>query len=117
MSVEELKSQIEKDVREHRVQVYMKGTPQWPQCGFSKATCDVFRALNVPFATTNVLENLDGYRAALASITSWPTIPQVFIDGEFVGGCDILVEMYRKGELQEMVGAQAEAVPQQPQAD
>lgn len=107
MSVEQLKEQIEKDVAANRVHVFMKGTPEWPQCGFSKATCDVFRVLNVPFAATNVLENLEAYRAALGSITSWPTIPQVFIDGEFVGGCDILVEMYHQGELQKMLGETA----------
>lgn len=114
MSVEELKSQIEQDVQRDAVHVYMKGTPQWPQCGFSKAACDVFRVLNVPFGSTNVLENLEGYRAALSSITSWPTIPQIFIDGEFVGGCDILVEMYHKGELQKMLADKMQGQPQEP---
>lgn len=112
MSVEQLKAEIEKNVAENPVHLYMKGTPEWPQCGFSKAACDVFRALNVPFAATNVLENLDDYRAALQQVTSWPTIPQVFIDGEFIGGCDILVEMYHKGELQKLV---ADEVPAEKQ--
>ncbi len=103
MTIEELKAQIEKDVAASQIHLFMKGTPEWPQCGFSKAACDVFRVLNVPFTATNVLENLDAYRAALGSITSWPTIPQIFIDGEFIGGCDILVEMYHQGELQKML--------------
>jgi monothiol glutaredoxin len=74
----------------------------------------VFRVLNVPFTATNVLTDLDNYRATLMQVTQWPTIPQIFIDGEFVGGCDILVEMYHSGDLQKMV---AEKVPSAPQAD
>ncbi len=107
--IEQLKAQIEQEITASPVHVYMKGTPEWPQCGFSKAVCDVFRTLNVPFTATNVLENLDGYRAALGEITHWPTIPQVFINGEFVGGCDILVEMYHKGELQRLLGLSSPA--------
>lgn len=104
---EQLKSAIEKAVAEHRVFVFMKGTPEWPQCGFSKAVCDVFKAIDAPFAAANVLENLDAYRATLGEITQWPTIPQVFINGEFVGGCDILVEMYHSGELHQTLGLPA----------
>lgn len=111
---ETLKSQIETAVGQHRVFVFMKGTPDWPQCGFSKAVCDVFRAVDVPFAAANVLENLDAYRAALGEVTQWPTIPQIFIDGEFVGGCDILVEMYQKGELHQALGIEAPAPQETP---
>jgi len=102
--LEQLKSQIQADIQSSPVHVYMKGTPEWPQCGFSKAVCDVFRTLDVSFTATNVLENLDAYRAALGEITQWPTIPQVFINGEFVGGCDILIEMYHGGQLRQMLG-------------
>lgn len=112
MTNEELKARIEQDVAASPVHLFMKGTPQWPQCGFSKAACDVFRVLDVPFTATNVLENLDGYRAALSSITAWPTIPQVFIGGEFIGGCDILVEMYQQGELQKLIAEKVHAEPQ-----
>lgn len=107
--LEQLKSDIDKDIHANAVHVYMKGTPEAPQCGFSKAVCDVFRALEIPFGFTNVLENLDGYRSALGEVTQWPTIPQVFVDGEFVGGCDILIEMYHSGELQQLLGTQAAA--------
>lgn len=102
---ESLKQQIEQSIANNPVHVFMKGTPEWPQCGFSKATCDAFRSIGVEFTATNVLEDLDGYRATLMEITAWPTIPQVFIGGEFVGGCDITLEMLRNGELQEKVGA------------
>ena len=101
----ELKQQIEDSVANSPVHVFMKGTPEWPQCGFSKATCDALRSIEAPFTATNVLEDLDNYRATLMEVTAWPTIPQVFVGGEFVGGCDIVLEMLRSGELQEKVGA------------
>lgn len=102
---EELKQQIEASIANNPVHIFMKGTPEWPQCGFSKATCDAFRSIGVEFTATNVLEDLDNYRGTLMEITAWPTIPQVFVGGEFVGGCDITLEMLRNGELQEKVGA------------
>ena len=106
---EELKSSLEAQIAASPVHVFMKGTPEWPQCGFSKAVCDVFNAVGVEFTATNVLENLDVYRATLMGMTQWPTIPQVFIKGEFVGGCDILIEMYNRGELQQMLDLPAPA--------
>ena len=108
----DLQTQIETDIKASPVHVFMKGTPEWPQCGFSKAVCDVFRAVNVPFTATNVLTDLDNYRATLLGVTQWPTIPQVFIDGEFVGGCDILVEMYPSGELQKMLADKVQSTAQ-----
>ncbi len=101
----ELKQQIEDAIANNPVHVFMKGTPEWPQCGFSKATCDALRSIDVPFTATNVLEDLDNDRSTLIDVSAWPTIPQVFIGGEFVGGCDIVLEMLRNGELQEKVGA------------
>jgi len=106
---EELKAQIQSDISSSPVHVYMKGTPDWPQCGFSKAVCDVFRVVGTEFTATNVLTDLQAWREALGEVTQWPTIPQVFINGEFVGGCDILVEMYRSGELQKILAAKAGA--------
>jgi len=106
---EQLQEQIQAQVAASPVHVFMKGTPAMPQCGFSKAVCDVFNALGVEFTATNTLENLDAYRAALMSETQWPTIPQIFVGGEFIGGCDILIEMYHKGELQQVLGLQAAA--------
>lgn len=102
---EELKQQIEKEISENPIHIYMKGTPDWPQCGFSKAACDAFRSLDAPFSATNVLEDLDNYRAALQQVSSWPTIPQVFIGGEFIGGSDITLQMLQSGDLQEKVAA------------
>ena len=101
----ELKQQIEDTIASNAVHVFMKGTPEWPQCGFSKATCDALRSIDAPFTATNVLEDLDNYRSTLIDVSAWPTIPQVFIGGEFIGGCDIVLEMLRNGELQEKVGA------------
>jgi len=102
---DQLKQQIERKIADNPVHIFMKGTPEWPQCGFSKAACDAFRAIEAPFTATNVLEDLDSYRATLLEISAWPTIPQIFIGGEFVGGCDIVLEMLRNGELQQKVGA------------
>ena len=101
----EIKQEIEESIANSPVHVFMKGTPEWPQCGFSKATCDALRSIEVDFTATNVLDDLDSYRATLIELSAWPTIPQVFIGGEFVGGCDIVLEMLRSGELQEKVGA------------
>lgn len=106
---EQLQEQIRTQVAASRVHVFMKGIPAMPQCGFSKAVCDVFNTLGVEFTASNTLENLDAYRAALLAETQWPTIPQIFVNGEFIGGCDIVIEMYNKGELQQMLGLQAPA--------
>jgi monothiol glutaredoxin len=103
---EELHDQIRAQVASSPIHVFMKGTPEMPQCGFSKAVCDVFGALGVEFTATNTLENLDAYRPALMAVTQWPTIPQIFVNGEFIGGCDILIEMYNSGELQQTLGLQ-----------
>lgn len=100
---EELRQQINDEISGSTVHIYMKGTPDAPQCGFSKSVCDAFQFLDVPFTATNVLVDLDSYRAALHDLTQWPTIPQVFVGGEFIGGCDITLEMLRSGELQAKV--------------
>ena len=114
--IEEFKEQIQQDIGNSRIHVYMKGTPLFPMCGFSKTTCEVFNALGATFTSTNVLDNLPDYRAALQETTNWPTIPQVFIGGEFVGGCDIIVEMYQAGELQGMLADAGEPVEASPAA-
>lgn len=108
MSQEQIKQQIEEQITSSHVHIYMKGTPDFPQCGFSKMACDVFRAIGVEFDATNVLDDLPTYRAALAEVSEWPTIPQIFIDGEFVGGSDIVRQLYMTGELQKMVGVDTE---------
>ena len=93
---------IQREVRESPIMVYMKGTPDFPQCGFSGATVRVFELLGVPIASRNVLEDPE-LRDAIKRFSNWPTIPQVYIGGEFVGGCDIVREMYESGELAELV--------------
>ena len=98
---DEVQSAIAQDVKENRVLLYMKGTPAAPQCGFSNMAIQILNFHNTEFATRNVLAS-DDLRNGIKEFTSWPTIPQVFIDGEFVGGCDILRQMHSNGELEKL---------------
>ncbi|GAB4847398.1 Monothiol glutaredoxin-S7, chloroplastic [Ancistrocladus abbreviatus] len=98
----ELKTTLDKVVTSHKVVLFMKGTKEFPQCGFSNSVVQILNSLNVPFETINILEN-EILRQALKEYSSWPTFPQLYIDGEFFGGCDITVEAYQKGELQELL--------------
>jgi monothiol glutaredoxin len=100
---QELKQEIEQEVASSPVHLYIKGTPEMPQCGFSKAVCEAFMFLDVPFTSTNVLLDLDNYRSTLHEVSQWPTIPQVFVGGEFIGGCDITLEMMHSGDLKKVV--------------
>jgi monothiol glutaredoxin len=84
----------------HRVILFMKGTPEAPACGFSARTVAALQALETPFAAVDVLAD-PRIREELSAISDWPTIPQLFVDGELVGGCDIVTEMYESGELAE----------------
>jgi monothiol glutaredoxin len=93
---------IRQDVQSNKIMVFMKGTPDAPQCGFSAQTVQVLNDLGVPFASRNVLEDPE-LRQAIKEFSNWPTIPQVYINGKFVGGCDIVTEMHERGELSEMV--------------
>ena len=85
-----------------RILIYMKGTPDMPQCGFSAATVDVFNQLGVPYETRDVLQDPE-VRQGVKDFSNWPTVPQVYIAGKFVGGCDIVLEMHERGELGPMV--------------
>jgi monothiol glutaredoxin len=96
--------EIEKVVRENKVAVFMKGTPEMPRCGFSAGVVDVLRRHNVPFAAVDILPD-PRYRQVLSAYSNWPTIPQVFIAGKFIGGCDIVREMDAKGELKPLLDA------------
>ena len=96
MSINE---QIKNLINENDICLFMKGTPDVPQCGFSLAVANMLKHLNVKFKGINVLEN-DEMRQAIKQYSDWPTIPQLYIKGEFVGGCDIVKEMFEKGELQ-----------------
>ena len=93
-----LKNQIEKDINENEVCLFMKGTPEAPQCGFSMAVTNMLKILDVKFKSVNVLEN-EKIRQGIKEFSDWPTIPQLYIKKEFIGGCDIVKEMFENGEL------------------
>ncbi|MEL7083562.1 MAG: Grx4 family monothiol glutaredoxin [Cyanobacteria bacterium P01_A01_bin.3] len=98
---------IQQQIGDNKVMIYMKGTPEFPQCGFSAATIQVFQRMGYPYKTVNVLDDSD-IRQGIKSFSNWPTIPQVYVDGEFIGGCDITLEMYQRGELEPLVKAAVE---------
>ena len=98
---DETQNRIEEYVNKYPVMLFMKGTPVFPQCGFSAATVGVLSHLGVKFRGINVLED-DTIREGIKIYSDWPTIPQLYVKGEFVGGCDIIREMYETGELTEM---------------
>jgi monothiol glutaredoxin len=102
MMTPELKERIDNLVNQNKIFVFMKGTKLMPMCGFSNNVVQILNTLGVPFETLNVLEDQD-VRQGIKDYSSWPTIPQVYINGEFVGGSDVLIELYQKGELQQMV--------------
>ena len=94
----DINEKIKEFVDKNDVFLFMKGTPEIPQCGFSLAVANVLKHLNVKFESINVLEN-EEIRQGIKTYSDWPTIPQLYIKGEFVGGCDIVKEMFEKGEL------------------
>ncbi|MCZ6553350.1 MAG: Grx4 family monothiol glutaredoxin [SAR324 cluster bacterium] len=89
---------IRSDVESNDVLIYMKGTREFPQCGFSAATIEAFNALGVPYATRDVLEDPE-LRQGVKDFSNWPTIPQVYVGGKFIGGCDIVTDLSNRGEL------------------
>ncbi|WP_271254743.1 Grx4 family monothiol glutaredoxin [Pseudanabaena sp. Chao 1811] len=97
-----LQTKIESQIKTNKIFLYIKGTPQQPQCGFSAAVVQVFNALGQPYESANILEDND-LRQGLKEFSSWPTFPQVYIDGEFIGGCDIVMELNNRGELAQIV--------------
>ena len=99
---------IEREVRENKVLVYMKGTPSFPMCGFSAATVEVLRELGVPFKAVDVLAEPEK-RDAIKTYSKWPTIPQVYVGGKFIGGCDIVRELHARGELAALIHKALEA--------
>ena len=101
MSVQDV---IKQQVTANRVVLYMKGTPDFPQCGFSANAVGILRACGLDeFHTVNVLEDPD-IRQGIKEYANWPTIPQLYVNGEFVGGSDIMIELYQSGELKKMLG-------------
>ena len=96
---------IQAEITENPVMLYMKGTAMFPQCGFSARVVQILNHLEVPFKTANVLEDAD-LRDGIKGFSNWPTIPQLYVKGEFVGGCDIVTEMFQSGELATMLADQ-----------
>ena len=101
------KERIEQIVRGDDIVLFMKGTELFPQCGFSSRAVAILEHLQVPFKTVDVLQDPE-IRQGVKEYSDWPTIPQLYVKGEFVGGSDIMMEMFESGELQELVGAKAE---------
>jgi monothiol glutaredoxin len=97
-----IRDAIAEAIAEHRVILFMKGSPEAPGCGFSARTAAALQALDVPFAAVDVLPD-PRIRQELSAISNWPTIPQLFVDGELIGGCDIVTEMYETGELAQVL--------------
>lgn len=103
---ENVQKRIQGLVDGHRIVLFMKGNKMFPQCGFSHRAVEILRRCGQPFETYNVLEDGD-LRQGIKDFASWPTIPQLYVDGKFVGGSDILLEMFEAGELQTLIGAEA----------
>jgi monothiol glutaredoxin len=104
MGEQDVQDWIGKQVANNDVLLFMKGTKQMPQCGFSMQVAHILGHLGVDFKDINVLEDM-GVREGIKAYSNWPTIPQLYVKGEFVGGCDIVREMFQAGELQEMLNA------------
>lgn len=104
MANQDVLAEIAEQVKTNKIIVYMKGTPSFPMCGFSAATVQVLDSYSVPYESVNVLEN-PAIREGIKRYSSWPTVPQVYINGEFVGGCDIVQEMHASGELEPLIRA------------
>jgi monothiol glutaredoxin len=99
----DVQDRIRDQITQHRVVLYMKGTPQFPQCGFSATAAEILKRCGVTdYLAVNILEDAD-LRQGIKDYANWPTIPQLYVDGEFVGGCDIMREMYSSGELKPLL--------------
>ena len=103
---DEAMSRIKSLIDQNKILIFMKGTPSLPMCGFSAATIEVFNELGVKYSTVNVLED-PAIREGIKAFSKWPTIPQVYVNGQFIGGCDIVQEMHARGELEPLVKAAA----------
>ena len=105
MTHDEIRDFIQQAIDEHRVMLFMKGTPEQPACGFSMRTAAVLNTMNVPYAALDILPD-PRIREQLSALSDWPTIPQLFVDGKLVGGHDIVMEMYEDGSLAEALGVE-----------
>ncbi|WP_319413532.1 Grx4 family monothiol glutaredoxin [uncultured Cohaesibacter sp.] len=104
----EIQDWIDNEVKSNEIVLFMKGTPTFPQCGFSGQVVQILDYLDAPYKGINVLEN-DDLRQGIKDYSNWPTIPQLYVKGEFVGGCDIVREMFQSQELQELLGKKTTA--------
>ena len=95
-------TEIENEIRNNKIMIYMKGTPSFPQCGFSARAVEILKRVGADFKDVNILTD-PALRQGIKEFSSWPTIPQVYVDGKFVGGSDILMEMYESGELAKLI--------------
>jgi monothiol glutaredoxin len=100
----DIEQELKDMISSNKIVLFMKGTPDAPQCGFSMQTAQVLKSCNVEFAYVDIL-SAPGVRENLPKVSNWPTFPQVFVSGELVGGCDITLDLYQKGELQSLVDA------------
>jgi monothiol glutaredoxin len=105
MTNDEIRTFLQQAIEENEVMLFMKGTPEQPACGFSMRTSAALNSLGVRYAALDILPD-PRIRQELSGISDWPTIPQLFVSGKLVGGCDIVMEMYETGELAEMLGAE-----------
>ncbi len=105
MNNAEISSFLDEAIKENEVMLFMKGTPEAPACGFSLRTSGALNALGVKYAALDILPD-PRIREELSALSGWPTIPQLFVKGELVGGCDIVMEMYETGELAELLGVE-----------
>jgi monothiol glutaredoxin len=119
MTNDEIRAFIENAIKENSVMLFMKGTPNQPACGFSARASGALNALGVKYAALDILPD-PRIREELSAVSGWPTIPQLFVDGELVGGSDIVMEMFESGELASLLGAEqpeAEAFEPEPQPE
>ena len=117
MTDEQIRDEIHRAISEERVMLFMKGTPDMPRCGFSARVAQILNATGVEYAAMDILPD-PRIREQLSGLSGWPTIPQLFVKGELVGGCDIVTEMFESGELSETLGVEqpARGEPATPQA-
>ena len=94
----QLRQKLENEIKSNKVLIFMKGTPEAPMCGFSARSVEILRSYNAPLKGINILEDED-MRQGIKEFSNWPTIPQIFINGEFIGGCDIITEMHANNEI------------------
>jgi monothiol glutaredoxin len=115
MSENTLRDAIDEAIRENEIILFMKGTPEAPACGFSARTVAALQSLDAPFAAVDILPD-PRIRQELSGLSGWPTVPQLFVKGELVGGCDIVMELYETGELAQTLGVPAPEQAPQPEA-